>query len=272
MNRRLRQIAIAGVSAASLMGLFGFAGQSSADTVVMGSTLSNNYDGGLSTSGMTVQLSYDPATSPNPVISPANGLITGWKVKSADDGALYTLKVLRPNAPVSLVTATNSNFKAITSVVAPGAVPAGTAVASPTGAIFSYPASLPISKGDYVGVRTGGASTGLPQSFTNGVPRNLIANNFASQPADGSSADFLADEQHELLLQATVQFCSVPALKKLKTKAAKQALKAHDCLPKVKKSRTKKNKFKGKVLKQKMPAGTTAVPGTVVPIVIGQKK
>src|SRR3954447_10627887 len=186
MNRRLRRIAIAGVSAASLMGLFGFAGQSSADTVVMGSTLSNNYDGGLSTSGMTVQLSYDPATSPNPVISPANGLVTGWKVKSADDGAIYTLKVLRPNGLVSLATATNSNFTAITSMQAPSAVPAGTALASPTGAVFSYPASLPISKGDHVGIRLGGAATGLPQAFTNGQHGNLIANNFSGQPADGS--------------------------------------------------------------------------------------
>jgi hypothetical protein len=268
MNRRLTRIALA----AALGLIAALPANSAADTVVMGSTLSNNYDGGVSTSAITVQLSYDPATSPNPVISPANGLITGWKVKSADDGALYTLKVLRPNSPVSLVTATNSNFKAITSLQAPAAVPAGTAVASPTGAIFSYPASLPISKGDYVGVRTGGAATGLPQSGTNGVPLNLIANNFSSQPADGQSADLLADEQHDLLLQATVQFCNVPVLKKLKTKAAKQALKAHDCLPKVKKSRTKKDKFKGKVLKQKTPAGTTAPPGTVVPIVIGQKK
>jgi hypothetical protein len=269
MDRRHTRIALA----AALALILAVPATATADTVVMGSTLTNDFQGGISSAPTTsVQLRYDPATSPNPVISPANGLITGWKVKSADDGALYTLKVLRPNAPVSLVTATNSNFKAITSLAAPAAVPAGTAVASPTGAIFSYPASLPISKGDYVGVRTGGASTGLPQSATNGVPRNLIANNFASQPADGSSADFLADEQHDLLLQATVQFCNVPALKKLKTKAAKQALKAHDCLPKVKKSRTKKNKFKGKVLKQKTPAGTTAVPGTVVPIVIGQKK
>jgi hypothetical protein len=268
MDRRLTCIALT----AALALIAAVPATAAADTVVMGSPLNSNFDGGVSTSALTVQLSFDPATSPNPVISPANGLITGWKVKSADDGALYTLKVLRPNSPVSLVTATNSNFKGISSVPAPGAVPAGTAVASPTGAIFSYPASLPISKGDYVGVLTGGAATGLPQAMTNGLPLNLIANNFASQPTDGNSADLLADAQHELLLQATVQFCNVPALKKLKTKAAKQALKAHDCLPKVKKSRTKKNKFKGKVLKQKTPAGTTAAPGTVVPIVIGQKK
>jgi hypothetical protein len=245
----------------------------SADTVVMGSTLANPYGGGFTTAPtVSVQLSYAPGTSPNPVVSPANGVITGWKVKSADDGALYTLKVLRPNGPVNLVTATNSNFRGIRSIQAPGAVPVGTAVASPTGAIFSYPASLPISKGDYVGLLTAGAVDGLPQAFTNGVPANLFANNFSGQPADGASADLLSDEQHDLLLQATVQFCNVPALKKLKTKPAKKLLRAHDCLPKVKRSRTRKNKFRGRVLKQKTPPGTTAAPGTVVPIVIGTKK
>ena len=174
----------------------------------MGSPLVSNYDGGVSggASTVSVQLSFDPATSPNPVISPANGVITDWKVKSADDGAIYTLKVLRPNGPVSLVTATNSNFAAITSVQAPSSVPIGTGAATPTGVIFDYPASLPISKGDYIGVLTGGADDDLPQAMANGLDQSLIANNFGAQPTDGTSANLLADKQHELLLQATIQF------------------------------------------------------------------
>jgi hypothetical protein len=39
----------------------------------------------------------------------------------------------------------------------------------------------------------------------------------------------------------------------------------------VKKKVTQKRKFRGKVLKQKKTPGTTAPPGTVVAIVIGQK-
>ena len=39
----------------------------------------------------------------------------------------------------------------------------------------------------------------------------------------------------------------------------------------MKKKETHKRKFRGKVLKQKVATGTTAAPGTVVPIVIGQK-
>jgi hypothetical protein len=271
MNRRLTRVALAtGLTSAALLVAVSSA---TADTAVMGSKLVNDFQGGISSAPtVSVQLSYDPATSTNPVISPANGVITGWKVKSADDGALYTLKVLRPNGPVSLATATNSNFMAVRSVQAPSAVPAGTSVGTPTGVIFSYPASLPISKGDYIGILTGGAVDDLPQFTTSGLSKNLIANNFSGLPADGGSADLLADEQHDLLLQATLQYCSVPSLKKLKTKAAKQALVAHDCTPKVKKSRVKKEKFRGKVVKQKTAAGTTAAPGTVVPIVIGIKK
>jgi hypothetical protein len=170
--------------------------------------LTGTYDGGVTGSGSAVsaQLAFDPATSPNPVVAPADGTITGWKVKSADDEALYTLKVLRPNGPVSLITTTNSNFTAVASVPAPFAVPVGTGATSPTGEVFSYPASLPIKKGDYIGLLLGGAPDGLPQAFTNGVHANLIGNNFGGQPADGTSADLLADEQHDLLLQATMEF------------------------------------------------------------------
>ncbi len=206
MGKRGMRRTLAGIVLAAGL-LFVPSASAVADTAVMGSTLTGTFDGGVSGAPvLSVQLSYDPATSPNPVVAPADGTITGWKVKSADDGAIYTLKILRPNGPVNLQTATTSNFTGVASVQAPSAVPVGTGATTPTGEIFSYPASLPISKGDYVGVALGGAADGLPQAFTNGVTQNLIANNFAGQPADGSAADLLADEQHDLLLQATIEF------------------------------------------------------------------
>jgi hypothetical protein len=267
-----------GIAAGLALAIMAPAG-ASADTITMGSTLQNDYDGGVSggASTLSAQLSFDPLTSPNPVVSPANGLITGWKVKSADDGALYTLKVLRANGAVSLVTATNSNFTAVASVAAPSAVPVGTFVATPTGVIFDYPASLAISKGDHIGLLTGGDDDDLPQKTTNGLARNLIANNFAGQPANGAAGDLLADEQHDLLLQATVKFCNVPDLKGLKLADAQQKLAAADCaageVSKKKLKKTKKNKKKkGKVLKQATPAGTTAAPGTAVAITVAKLK
>src|SRR5215208_5297559 len=149
MHRRLALLALS-----SALATLALAPVARADTAVMGSTLANDFDSpgqSINAPTLSAQLSFDPGTSPNPVVSPANGVITGWKVKSADDAALYTLKVLRPIGPVSLVVATDSNFTAVASVAAPSAIPAGTALSTPTGKIFDYPASLPISKGDYIG-------------------------------------------------------------------------------------------------------------------------
>jgi hypothetical protein len=266
---RLRFTLISAVAA--IAGVTMLASVASANTTTLGSTLANDFDGGISSGPtLSVQLSFAPGTSSNPVVSPANGVITGWKVKSADDGAIYTLKVMRPNGPISLAAATNTNFTAVRSVQAPTSVPAGTALSTPAGVIFDYPASLPISKGDYIGLLTGGADDDVPQKTTNGLTQNVFANNFAGLPADGAAADLLADEQHDLLLQATVRYCAVPNLKGKKAKAAKRALRAADCAPRVVR-KASGNKLRGKVIKQKQKAGTTAPPGTPVKIVIGTK-
>jgi hypothetical protein len=267
---RGKTAALAAIAALSIS--IAAAPAASADTQIMGSTLVNDFDGGISTGPtLSVQIGYDPATSPNPVISPANGVITGWKVKSADDGAIYTLKVMRANGAVSLVTNTNSNFTAVTSVQAPTAVPVGTGATTPTGVIFDYPASLPISKGDYIGVLTGGADDDVPQKTTNGLTQNVFSNNFAGLPADGAAADLLSDIQHDLLLQATVKFCKVPNLKGKKAKAAKKALAKADCAAKISKQRTGKKRSFGKVIKQKQKAGFTAPPGTAIKVVVGRR-
>jgi PASTA domain len=293
MNRRLIRIALVAGLSSTFAGAF--AATAGADTAVMGSPLVSNYDGGVSTgTNVTVQLSFDPATSPNPVVSPANGVITDWKVKSADDGAVYTLKVLRPNGPVSLVTATSTNFSAIASVAAPSAVPNGTFAATPTGVIFDYPASLPISKGDYLGVLSVGGPGlhGLPQAMANGLPQSMFANRFGGQPADGTSADLLADAQHELLLQATIKFCKVPNVVGQTEAAATAAITAGDCtatvskqslqLRAIRKGFSKKKKANvraanaalraqdGKVISQSIPADTTSAPRSAVELKVGQ--
>lgn len=272
MNRRICQMALGAVLAIPLSGVL--ASPALAETVVMGSTLANDFDSpgqGISAPTVSAQFAFDPGTSPNPVVSPANGVITGWKVKSADDGALYTLKILRPTGPVSVVPPNTSDFTAIASVAAPSAIPAGTAVGTPTGKIFDYPASLPIGKGDYIGVLASGAVSDIPQHTTSGIPANVTANNFAGEPAGGAPAPLQADEQHDLLLQATVKFCKVPNLQGKKLKAAKKALAAADCAAKVSKKKGAKKKQRGKVIKQKKKAGFTAPPGTQIPIVVGKK-
>lgn len=69
----------------------------------------------------------------------------------------------------------------------------------------------------------------------------------------------------------TPKLCKVPALKGLKTRAARDALTAADCAAEVKKKETNKRKRRGKVLRQKLEPGATAPPATVVPIVVGKK-
>jgi hypothetical protein len=292
MNRRTSQTALGAALAITLFGAL--ASSSLADTAVMGSKLTSNYDGGIiSAPTVSVQLAFDPVTSTNPVVSPANGVITGWKVKSADDGAIYTLKVLRPNGAVSLVSMTNSNFSGVASVQAPSAVPAGTALATPTGKIFTYPASLPVSKGDYVGLLIGGAVDGMPQTVTSGLNLNLIGNNFSAQPTNGKAANLLADKQHDLLLQATIKFCNVPNVVGQTQAAAAAAIAAADCtstattqqlpLKAIKKTFSKKKKRRikaantalqaqnGLVLSQGTAPGTTAAPpGPAVALSVGE--
>jgi hypothetical protein len=234
----------------------------SADTQVIGSALTLPYDGGVSTSAGTVSIQQAQVGGilPNPLTSPGNGIITEWKVRSSDDDALYTLRVFKP-AGTNTYTATGR-------VAAPAPVPPGT-----TDAILTYPGnSLAISQGDHIGLlQSGTPDEGIAQNTTNGITTNVFANLFTGDPADGVPTAFIPDQQHELLLQATIKFCKVPNLKGKKAKAAKQALAAADCAAKVSKKSTKKKKNRAKVIKQKQKPGFTAPPGTQIPIVVGKK-
>ncbi|MFL5899399.1 MAG: PASTA domain-containing protein [Solirubrobacterales bacterium] len=232
-----------------------FAAPASADTVQIGSTLAHPDTPALCSNCVGVQLAESGVGSPLPLASPANGLVTSWSVRTSDPGAIHTFRVLRPTG--------ENTFTAVGSNTAP-AVPAGTMDST-----LTHPTSLAIKKGDAIGLGVNITASGLPQFSSNDVADQIGYS--TGVPPDNASFGVTALGGHQLLVQATVQFCNVPILKKLKTKPAKQALRAHDCLPKVKKSHVKKNKFRGKVVKQKVPAGTTAAPGTVVPIVIGQK-
>ena len=202
---------------------------------------------------IAVQQSQTGGSSPNPLTSPANGIVTQWAIRSGDT-VTYGFRILRPagaNTYTSVVTALGED---------PGV----------GNAELTSPVSLPISQGDAIGIGpvAGDSDAGVPEHNTS--DSNVIAYNLTGQ-ADGATAGFTPTPGHELLLRATVKFCAVPNVHKLKKVAAKQALAAADCGVKVKKKETHKKKFRGKVLKQKKQAGLTLPPGTVVPIVIGKK-
>jgi PASTA domain len=247
------------VAIAAGCALFGSAGAAAANTAAIGSTLKfpsvpahcTGQCGG-------VQIAFSTGTSTLRVMSPANGTVTSWSVRSGDTGALYTLLVLRrsgdsPYVPPRYATVASSR------ALAP--------VSSSADAVHTYSAAVPISDGDNIGVYVLGG-TGVPDHYT-ANDADVFAISVPFHNPDGSY--FGESLAHELLLQATIEFCRVPNLHRLKKVPAKRALAAADCGVRVKKKETGKRRFRGKVLKQKKPAGTTAAPGTVVPIVIGSK-
>jgi hypothetical protein len=255
MNRRLISAALA-----AALGLAAGLGPvaASADTVKIGSTLGHAANpGGELSSGVGVQRSQAGGNSPLPLVSPANGLVTQWAVRTSDPGAIYNLRILRP--------ASNTTYKGA------GTSPAVVVPPTTTDSVLINTVSLPIKQGDAIGVAvSGGPGHQLP-SWPDNVNADVVGYVFAPF-ADGATSGTLTDiPGHELLIQATVSFCKVPDVHKQKKVNAKTALTNADCGIKVKKKETHKKKFRGKVLKQKVAAGTTAAPGTVVAIVIGQK-
>jgi hypothetical protein len=257
-----RRVLVTGALTAAI-GCFAIApGIASANTAKIGSALAlpMSLPGQVCTANcISLQQAQVGGNSPLPLTSPANGLVTSWAVRTGDPDALYHLRVLTPSA--------GNVYTATVTVSAPAPVPAGT-----TDSIITYPGNnAPIKEGQAIGILQTGNPEGLPQNTTNGISANVIANNFNGTFPDGSGGPFISDVQHELLLQATIQFCSVPALKGLKIGAAKQALVAADCVAKVKKKEARKRKNRARVLKQKTPPGTTAAPGTVVTILVGKK-
>jgi hypothetical protein len=252
MNRRLTTLSLIAGLAIAALGVAPAA--ASANTVQIGSNLKFPAVAGECTPPCVgVQTAASPSLTTLVQRSPANGTIVSWSVRSDDLGALYTLRILRQGSSTSYTSA--------------GQSPAIGPVPSATDTVYTYPASLPISNGDHIGLEVVGGS-GLPDHFTG--DSGDVVGTAASFP-DGTSATFTDTTKEELLLQATVKYCLVPNVHKQKKVAAKNALAAADCGVKVKKKVTHKKKFRGKVLKQKKSAGSTFPPGTVVPIVIGQK-
>jgi PASTA domain len=264
MTRRLARITMAAsVAAAGVLVLAPAAAPGATQTI--GSALTLPYQGGVCNNNcLSVQLQQAGGSLPHPITSPANGVITEWKVRTGDPDAFYTLRVLTPAA--------NNAYIATTSVQAPAPVPAGT-----VDSILTYPGNnAPIKFGQAIGILQtmaggAGADVGLPQNTTNGITTNVISNLFDGRFLDGLGATFLPDAQHELLLQATVRFCRVPDVVGLKKGAATQAVTAAECAAKVSTKKTKKKKKRGKVLRQEPEADSTVPPGGEVEIFIGSK-
>src|SRR5215204_2191015 len=96
MTRRLtRLVTTAAIAACALLGV---ASSASADIAKMGSglTLPMSLPGAVCTNCTTLQQAQVGGDSPLPLRSPANGVVISWAVRTGDPGALYTLRILRP--------------------------------------------------------------------------------------------------------------------------------------------------------------------------------
>lgn len=257
----LRRTAIAVLSGVALMAL---PASAPAETVTIGNPLDHTHNfslGACAVSCTALQKTQETDATMLPLTSPVNGVVTGWSVRSGLIGDTYRLRILRPAGGLTYAFA--------------GSSPVSPAVPDVTDTIRNYTASVPIQQGDAIGLESV-SGTGVPL-HTGGpaTPADTIAY-YPAAANDGSS--FLFDDTNggikEVLLRATVSFCTVPDVKGLKAAAARDAFTAAGCTATVKKKKlkfSKKNrKKKGKVLKQGAPGGSTAAPGTPVELTVAK--
>lgn len=256
--RRVAAIALAGGALAVTPAA------ASAETVTIGNPLDHTHNFSLAacTPGCTAfQQTQATDSTALPLTSPVNGLVTEWSVRSTYVGDTYRLRVLRAAGGLNLSFVGSSGMSP--------------AVPNVMDAVRSYAASVPIQQGDLVGLQSV-SGTGVP--LHTGGPAT-IGDNIAyrsTDAADGTAQPFSTTngDIKEVLLRATVSFCRVPDVARLKRADAEAALAAAGCGAKVTKKklkRTKKNrKRRGKVLGQLTPAGATVAPGTPVEIKVGK--
>jgi hypothetical protein len=235
----------------------------------MGSALQKPYAGGVCNANcMSTQQTQVGGASPHPIEAPGNGNIVSWAVRTGDPGAIYQLVVLRPTG---FASGGFTGYTSVTRTPASAPMPAGV---TDNIIIFGLVTPVPIRAGDHIGVfQTGAADGGLVQAMSNGVPTDKITNFFAGNTLlDGSAAVFQDDQQHELLLQATLDYCKVDDVVGQKLKAARTTLVANGCEVEVKKKG--KGKKKGaKVSKQDPAAGGGADDGSrTVTLTVGKAK
>ena len=109
--------------------------------MTIGSTLSHPNTPALCSGCVGVQAGASSGLSSFSFTSPANGVVTGWSVRSGDTGAVYGLRVLHPNGGTSYTSTQASAPRAGRSAAA-------------TDATYHFDTSLPIQQGDAIGIST----------------------------------------------------------------------------------------------------------------------
>jgi hypothetical protein len=186
--------------------------------------------------------------------APTDGTITSWRAPLR--GTHFRLVVIRPAGGLYSTPAISAVHSS--------------AVFGPTPAI---PTSLPIQKGDLIGIENGSGmgldEFGLQQPVPGGTGRVWALPRLSAGPP--RAGDPIAPDI-EIALQATVSYCAVPKLKGKRVKAARKALAAAGCtVGKVKRPKGKARKAAKFVRKQTVPVGSSISDTAPVGIKLGPK-
>jgi hypothetical protein len=177
--------------------------------------------------------------------APSNGVITSWKVAGASGGPFF-LQVVHP-AGAGAYTGTATS---------------GAAVITGAGSL-TFPADLPIKRGDLVGLANTSPTDKIGLAGPAGSSYAYFSPPLGSTPQTSSVSN-----PAEIAFNAQELFnCTVPKLKGKKVGAARRALAAAGCAaPKVKKNG-------GKSISKQNPAAGTEIRGdAAVKLSAGPKK
>jgi hypothetical protein len=241
--------------ALALTGALATAGSAGAATVSIGSPLDKTF--AELNVGANGQVTFAQTALPGSLVaSPHDGTVVSWQARL--EGGPFNLRVVRPLGGTSYIgTGKSADYT-------PASFEASPVV----------PTSLPIKAGDLIGLETtsgngldvfGAAS---PTPGATGIGWALPA--LSSTEPDES---FPLVPDIEIALRATVRYCLVPDLARMKIAKAREILAAADCTagaitkPK-KKSKRKKAKF---VVRQSSPAGTAISDTAPIDLKLGKK-
>ena len=184
------------------------------------------------------------------VSSPVSGTVISWRTVEASGGPLF-LQIVHPSTPDTFSASAES--AGVLASEAPN------------------PTNLPIQPGDFVALRNsnGTDKIGVIQ-FAGARNRIFLPALAVGAPPDEAAA---TGSTIEYGLQATVRYCVVPNLAKLKLAAAQAALTAADCKAgAIKKPKGKKARKKAKYVRSQSVAPGTSISDTQpIDLTLGKK-
>jgi hypothetical protein len=250
MSRRRGTLAAAGCVVAMAIAASG----AQAATVTVGSPLTGNYIATAMGAGGDVTFAQTALPGAT-VASPTDGTIVSWRNRTL--GGPFRLVVVRPVGAQYANAGSSDLYEPVDFAASP-----------------VIPVSLPVLKGDLIGIETttgnGFDAVGIDDGVTGAAGLAWTFPHLA--PGPPRAGDPLVAGS-ELAMQAVVRYCAVPKLKGKRVKAARKALAAGGCtLGKIKRPKGKARARAKFVRKQTVPAGSSISDTAPVGIKLGPKR